>query len=242
MKIEKPIEVRALRSGVANEVWLLRGANASYVFKWLNHSDCLGLRRSDEFHLQQQLADVGLAPEVIALDPSRWVLQEYISATPISAKPIKTTEKLRITAQALAQIHRQKPAWQGTTLWQKADHYAHRLGETEQQQLAAFKKTLTTDEPQVLCHFDLAFAHILTGHSLKVIDWEYAGWGDRLTDIASTIEINGLDANGCAQLCHHYSEQTGIEIDNHCLHEHRQFVRWLYRQWSKLLQQGALSE
>ncbi|HAD49058.1 MAG TPA: hypothetical protein DCF92_09695, partial [Idiomarina sp.] len=68
--IEKPIEIQTLTAGPANQVLWLKGRTESYIFKWLRHSQRFGLDRSAEFELQQQLAATGLAPDVIALDPT----------------------------------------------------------------------------------------------------------------------------------------------------------------------------
>ena len=235
--IEKPIEIQALTAGPANQVLWLKGRTDSYIFKWLRHSQRFGLDRSAEFELQQQLAATGLAPDVIALDPAQWVLQRYVEGTPMNSFALGQTEKLKVTAQALALVHQQQPAWQGTTLWQKCDAYADKLGGAISSQLLQFKQALKSNRAQVLCHFDLAFAHILVNQKLTIVDWEYAGWGDRLTDIASSIEINQLDDPSADALCHYYRQYSDTVIDNHELNDHRLFVRWLNQQWTTLLNQ-----
>ena len=240
--IEKPIEITELAAGAANQVLRLRGATESYIFKWLKHNRRFGLNRDSEFKLQQQLAESGLAPNVLALDPDQWVLQEYVDGTPMTSFKLNPSEKLQVTAQALALVHQQQPRWAGDDIWQKTARYTNKLDTSTRQQLLQFQRALQTKEPDVLCHFDLAFAHILVNDSITIVDWEYAGWGDRLTDIASTIEINQLNDSCCDALCHYYKQETGITIDKHRLHDHRLFTRWLYQQWSRLLAQGELDE
>lgn len=235
--IEKPIEIQTLTAGPANQVLWLKGRTESYIFKWLRHSQRFGLDRRAEFELQQALAATGLAPEVIALDPSQWVLQRYVEGTPMNSFSLSHNEKLKVTARALAIVHQQQPDWQGSTLWQKCATYADKLGGSIQSQLAQFKNALSSSRRDVLCHFDLAFAHILVNQKVTIVDWEYAGWGDRLTDIASSIEINQLDEPSAEALCHYYHQHTGILIDQGELDDHRLFVRWLNQQWVTLLSQ-----
>jgi len=235
--IEKPIEIETLTAGPANQVLWLKGQTESYIFKWLRHSQRFGLNRSAEFELQQQLAATGLAPEVIALDPSQWVLQRYVDGTPMNSFSLSQTEKLKVTAQALAEVHNQQPNWQGSSLWQKCESYADRLGGSMKPQLSQFRRALKSHRADVLCHFDLAFAHILVNKNVTIVDWEYAGWGDRLTDIASSIEVNQLDEPSAEALCHYYRQQTGLTIDHRELDDHRLFIRWLNQQWFRLLKQ-----
>lgn len=240
--IEKPLEVISLASGLANDVLLLKGQHQSYIFKWLRHSDALGLDRNDEYCLQSLLAQAGLAPEVIALDPGRWVLQQYISGNSLADISYSHEKKLRYTARALALIHRQQPAWQGTDLWQKLAKYVARLGAKEQLQLAYFRNDLKTTEQPVLCHFDLSFGHIIVQDTIRIIDWEYAGWGDPLTDIASAAEINQLDESSVEALCWYYSAETGLVFDKQRFELNRFFIRWINRQWQQLLQQEVSHE
>jgi len=240
--IERPVEVVPLDAGQANEVLLLKGTNESYVFKWLHHSATLGLDRRSEFELQRELSKSGLAPKVIGFDPKRWVLQEYVAATPVSAGSLRCDQKIRLTAKALAKTHQQTPRWQGASLWQKLEYYVAKLGVVEQQQLKRFKDQLSSNERRVLCHLDLAFDHILWHDSLTIIDWEYASWGDRMTDIASTIEINQLDSSSADKLCYYYQLETGYRFDNTQLGAHRSFVQWINHQWLRLLKQGIQHE
>lgn len=235
--IEKPTEIKALTAGAANQVLWLKGRTESYIFKWLRHNQQFGLDRCEEFDLQQQLATEGLAPEVIALDPKQWVLQRYVAGTPLTSSALTSAERLEVTAKTLVMIHQQQPSWNGTTIWDKSEFYADRLGQAEKSQLARFKEELSSSHPNVLCHFDLAFAHILLNQRVMVVDWEYAGWGDRLTDIASTIEINQLDEPSAESLCKHYQRHSGHIIERQDLAKHRLFVRWLNQQWEKLLKQ-----
>lgn len=235
--IEKPLEIRELGAGAANQVVLLRGHSTDYIFKWLRHNQQLGLDRNAEFELQRKLAALQLAPEVIACDPNRWVLQRFVDGIPLAKWGADSASRLQIAARTLAKIHAQRPRWQGATLWQKCEQYVRQLDTAAQQALRHFREELRSDSPAVLCHFDLSFEHILLrDKGVSVIDWEYAGWGDRLTDIASTIEINQLSDASADILNDYYQQATGVVISQQQLHRHRLFVRWLNQQWAKLLQ------
>jgi thiamine kinase-like enzyme len=52
--------------------------------------------------------------------------------------------------------------------------------------LAKVENELKTDEPPCLCHNDLLSANFIDdGTSLRVIDWEYGGLGDRFFDLGN---------------------------------------------------------
>lgn len=233
--IEKPLQIVPLAAGQANEVLLLRGNQQSYIFKWLCHSNSFALNRSDEFRLQGLLAETGLAPEVIAFDAKRWVLQQYIKGKSLADMNLSWQQRLRYAARALALVHQQSPPWKGSDIWQKLEAYVARLGVAEQVELRHFRQELSATDRHVLCHFDLSFEHILVADSIRIIDWEYAGWGDRLTDIASAAEINRLDADSAEALCCYYTAETGYTIDKKRFEKHRLFIQWVNRQWQRLL-------
>lgn len=241
MKIPKPKCVKQLESGPANSVWLLQSSERSLIFKWLTYNDDLGLQRHREFELQQLLAQRGIAPKVVALDSERWVLQEYIEAPSLAAYEGDWDDKLAYLAAALAQVHQQQVAWNGDTLWQKLERYAPQLDAAYTKQLARFKSQLGTTSTPVLCHFDLSFENVLASDKPLIIDWEYAGWGDRLADIASSIEINQFSDESVAALCRHYAAITGYAIEAEKLAQYRQLVRWINAQWYRIVQQQGAS-
>lgn len=240
--IDKPTRILNLTQGMANEVLLLEGNDNSYVFKWLQKNELFGLQREQEFSLQQQLASNGLAPQVIAYDANSWVLQEYIAGHPLNDNAVELRTTITDLANALAAVHLQRPDWQGPTLQQRLTHYAKQLPTAAQQQLKQFTAILhTAPEHQVLCHHDLSVSHVLlTANGIKIIDWEYAAWGDRLTDIASTITINRLSAQQADWLVDDYQRLTKMAIDRSALQQHQHLVQWMYTSWYQLLNKDTV--
>ncbi len=62
----------------------------------------------------------------------------------------------------------------------------------------------------VPCHNDLLAANFIRGEAdhVWIVDWEYAGMGDRYFDLANFTINNELDASDERELLHHYFDQT----------------------------------
>ncbi len=57
----------------------------------------------------------------------------------------------------------------------------------------SIEETVKNDDPRCLCHNDLLLGNFIdAGHKLHIIDWEYAGRGDRFFDLgnfAASLEL-----------------------------------------------------
>jgi thiamine kinase-like enzyme len=62
----------------------------------------------------------------------------------------------------------------------------------------------------VPCHNDLLAANFIRGDAdhVWIVDWEYAGLGDRYFDLANFAVNNELDASDERELLHHYFDET----------------------------------
>ena len=84
--------------------------------------------------------------------------------------------------------------------------------------LSLIPLTKEYDDPkdQVLCHNDLALAHIVRTFPLCVVDWEYAALGNRYFDLAAAAQVNKLSTEESRQLAVHYAEITGLDEARVC--------------------------
>ena len=76
--------------------------------------------------------------------------------------------------------------------------------------------------------------HILMTDPMRVIDWEYAGIGNPLFDIASTIKINQLNSEMVERLISDYEKRTHYQVDRQRLSQWCEFVEWLNKVWQHL--------
>lgn len=189
--------------------------------KWLGDDDFSGVQRKHQFALQQQLYEVGIAPQPIWLsnDETIWVEQwESDSAsTGLSssrhasltlAETLMRIHSLSITAKPLNLVSRWRHYCEVAKLDTSSDLYLN-----AQALRKNVIKSEQDDEDCVLCHNDLLTNHLLLGknNTIKIIDWEYAAMGNRYFDLASCCLINKLDMNESEELVAHYAKVMNID-------------------------------
>lgn len=83
------------------------------------------------------------------------------------------------------------------------------------------------------CHNDLSLQNILLSISeqIKIIDWEYAGWGDPLLEIANLINSCDLQPNQENVLLAYYSKITNTIMDLEKLEKMKQLSIIVNRLW-----------
>ncbi|EKE84487.1 phosphotransferase [Idiomarina xiamenensis] len=223
LPIKGPWQVEPALSGVSNQVYVISNGQQRYVLKRFCHDHPYGLDRQQEVQLQQQLAQQGLAAEVIHYDAERGLLlQQFVPAPALAQTKMTEVERVRIVAENLAHIHRIQVNLASWSLRQRVDSYLQSLAQFDAATAANFRRRLrdyrelldSWGAHPVFCHNDLAYQHILlTQPNNCVLDWEYAGYGERLFDIASTIVVNRLSAASSLSLVHAYEGISGQNID-----------------------------
>lgn len=238
-----PLKVEPLYKGVANQVYKLRAADATYVVKLFCHDHPYGLDREQEVALQQHLALSQLAPEVIHFDANRGLLvQQYINVPDLTTSSIPESERIRALAEALSRIHQVQidvPMW---SLSSRLDDYLKALSGYDKQTATQFKQRLKKFRKAldawgahpVFCHNDLAMHHVFATVPATIIDWEYAGFGERLFDISNAILVNRLNTGQANSLINAYEGFTGVRIDRDQLEQWGQLATVINQLWYEL--------
>lgn len=247
-RLEAPICVQPLTSGLSNHTLRLLTPMQDCVLKRWQHGDLFAMDRALELTIQRRLAQHQLAPQVMDYDLEQgWFLQPYITAPSLQSAALAPSEKVHVMAKTLATIHDTTidiPAW---SLANRVEHYLAQLRERDahvadrmQLQLTPFLPLLDAwlTDP-VLCHNDLSMNHIMMTHPVTVLDWEYAGLGHRLFDLASAIQINQLSDPLKQRLIAAYEERSSQSVDTGQLTQWCQFVAWLNKLWQHLLKHAA---
>lgn len=187
-----PEQIRPLPQGLTNQGYLITLAEQSYVLRIAaTNSAELGINREAEYQIQQLLEQHQLVPKVLyrAADNSYW-LREYIEGTALTAEDL-TLRTLLEMANYLTKIHRlAAPATIPIIdLSAKLQAYQQLLGVSRQS--LGFK---TQNSPLGLCHMDPTPANWirLSSGQLMLLDWEYAGLGNPLWDMATLIQQASL--------------------------------------------------
>ncbi len=177
-----------------------------------NAADKLGIDREVEHHAAVLASEVGIGPEVIAfLRPEGYLVTRFVAGSPPAPEVVRTPEALAPIASALRRFHQGRRIPGSFSAFRVVERYAglaqqlavplpHAFTPFQEQARrmeAALYPVGREGAITVPCHNDLLNANFLwdTGH-VWILDWEYAGMGDRYFDLGN------LSAN------HQFSEQA----------------------------------
>jgi|TARA_R100000687_G_scaffold3766_1_gene4438 thiamine kinase-like enzyme len=241
--IDKPEEIKLLASGQSNQALRLITGTDDYVLKRWRNEEVFAVDREREVSLQQQLAKLSLAPEVLDYHTGQgWLLQPYYKAPSLEQVTLSPLIKATVLAETLAKIHSVRvdvPPW---SMAERIEHYLQQLQAFDAPSVTVMRQQLKPIASvlddwlsfPVLCHNDLSMNHILMTDPMRVIDWEYAGIGNPLFDIASTIKINQLNREMVERLISDYEKRTHYQVDRQRLSQWCEFVEWLNKVWQHL--------
>jgi thiamine kinase-like enzyme len=196
-----------------SEPVLLEGGitNRNYRMSW-GGRDCvvrlpgketalLGIDRATERDATRAAA--GIAPDVIAFDPRHECLvTSFIDGRPVEASELRGP-LLAEVAGALRSVHSGRRLTYAFSPWQRVARYRATAvrrqmplppGFDEVSAAAARISAALGPRPSAPCHNDLLTANFMhDGSRLRILDWEYAGQGDPLFDLANLASNNGFD-------------------------------------------------
>ncbi|HEY6640680.1 choline/ethanolamine kinase family protein [Povalibacter sp.] len=190
--------VERIKHGLTNDSWLVRSDAGSFVVRNSNTSeDSLQINRRSEALILEAVARAGIGPEVICCDPARHLLvTRYAGTTWTEAHALDQANIGRVAA-LLRRLHAVKPppGIQIVDLGSVVHGYLRTLDEhgrtmeSDHSQLRARADQIASflrAEPELrLCHNDIHALNIVDDGTLRLIDWEYAGLGERMFDLAS---------------------------------------------------------
>jgi thiamine kinase-like enzyme len=138
---------------------------------------------------------VGVGPQVIAfVKPEGWLVTRYIEGRLMPPEEIRTPEGIRRVAAAVRKVHEAAAIPGRFDAFAVVDEYReeaqkHRVwipAEFAHAHHAAERiRRARGPQPQVPCHNDLLNANFLDDGAIRIVDWEYAGMGDRFFDLAN---------------------------------------------------------
>jgi thiamine kinase-like enzyme len=200
--------VRVLEGGITNRNFLVNFGGDEYVVRLPGKdTDLLGIDREAERLATQQAAELGVGPKVAAMfeDPPCLVTC-FVEGRHLTADELREPDLLAEITNALRAFH--DSGLELPTDFHVSDivrEYAEvaqaRGGELPE----AFRESLerageivsaVRDHPEhqpVPSHNDLLAANFLhTGEHVAIVDWEYAGMGDRFFDLGNFAVNNEL--------------------------------------------------
>jgi aminoglycoside phosphotransferase len=201
-------------------------------------SEQLGADLHAEGEILGFVANAGLAPRVVRCDPcARLLVTQWIAGAAVDPTASARDRTIRQVATTLRRLHELTPLAGIRTVdfaAQIRQLEAALPAEVERLALAAcaveVMARLGPGRTIALCHHDIHAQNLLADAAgrLWLVDWEYAGLGDPVFDLASCASLLDLSAECTRLLCDEYIRAGGaIELGRLDL------ARWSfdYLQW-----------
>lgn len=192
----KEVHVTVLSGGITNSNYRVDVDGVSYVLRiGGKDTDLLGIDRAAEHEASLRAAEIGVGPAVVGFVESEgWLVTSFIHGHPIPPEEVRSRDGIRRVAAALRKFHEAAAIPGRFDSFAVVDVYraeAQRYGvwvpaEFAQAHYASERiRRARGLQPQVPCHNDLLNANFLDDGKIRIVDWEYAGMGDRFFDLAN---------------------------------------------------------
>lgn len=226
-------EVEALTGGLGNRSWRMRDAGRDLVVRLGNErAGAYGVDRGGEIAAQSLAAGQGLAPAVLWHDAAAGLLvTEFVPGRVWSKEAARDPLAAARVGEWLYRLH-QLPLSAGMARIDFCER-AVLLGQSLkqgsapqalQERAAGERSRLGDSTSPVLCHHDLHHLNMIdSGAGLIVLDWEYAGAGEPLMDLAGYVAYHDLGEPAIAALLAGYA----LEADEAC-RVRLAAARWLF--------------
>ncbi len=192
------VAVEPLGGGITNHNFKVTVAGDAFVLRvGGKDTELLGIDRSTEEAAARMAARTGVGPEVVdVVRPEGYLVTRFIDGEPVPIERMREPDMTSRAAGAIRRIH-DAPAIPGRFDSHRvvevyaetaADHgvvvpdayaWAHEISDRIERARGP--------QPLVPCHDDFLNANFLldSAGAIRIVDWEYAGMGDRFFDLAN---------------------------------------------------------
>ena len=209
-------EARPLEGGITNRNYLVTLGGNRYVIRVPGKdTSLLGIDRSAEREANENAAAIGVAPRVMAqLDDPPCLVTEFVTCTEMTAEDLREPATMKTVMGLLRSVHdsqggsadelrflsRGRGATRETAAARGGEIPA--AYEEAHERAREIESALSGPEHEpVPCHNDLLAGNFLRGsEQIWLVDWEYAGMGDRYFDLANFAINNELESLAAREL------------------------------------------
>ncbi len=216
---ESEREPEPLEGGITNRNYRARLGGTDYVIRVPGKdTSLLEIDRGAEKIANERAAAIGIAPPVAAtLDEPQAIVTVFVDGEGMEPADLREPETMTEVARSLRAIHelgeplptrfdsfRVVETYAGTAVERGAElpeAYAEAL-----RRAGEIERTLSgTEHDPVPCHNDLLAANFIRGAAqIWIVDWEYAGMGDRYFDLATSRSTTSSTTTGQVALLEAY--------------------------------------
>jgi thiamine kinase-like enzyme len=210
------VEIEPLGGGITNRNFRVDCEGRAYVLRiGGKDTEVLGIDRRAEFRAASVAASLGVGPDVVAfVEPEGYLVTRFVEGAPAPPEEIRQPQVLREVAELMRRVH------EGPALPARFD--AFRVVEAYRASAIAYgvdvpaayeRAKATADRIEaalgghaaVPCHNDLLNANFIRSpEGIRIVDWEYAGMGDRFFDLANFAVNHELGEEGESALLEAY--------------------------------------
>ena len=215
-----------LSGGITNSNFKVNFGGDDYVVRLPGKdTEKLGIDRGAECVANSKAAELGIAPRVaMSLHEPECIVTDFIAGRELEASELRESATMTAVAQSLRLFHDS-----GTELSTDFDSFrivrdyaatakGHGAELPEGYKAAlghakAVERAMRGKEHRAVpCHNDLLAANFLDdGERILIVDWEYAGMGNRYFDLGNFAVNNDLDEQGEEALLEAYFGQSPDE-------------------------------
>ena len=193
---DRGARVVPLAGGITNHNFKVEVRGDTFVLRMGGaQTGLLGIDREVEHQASLRAAEVGLGPEVAGfLEEEGWLVTRFIDGRPIPLEEMRRPETIRRVAAALRKFHEAAPIPGRFDAHVVVEEYrreaeAHGVvipdGYAAAHEMSERIRRARGPQTPVPCHNDLLNANFLDDGEIRIVDWEYAGMGDRFFDLAN---------------------------------------------------------
>jgi len=198
--------ISALAGGLDNHSWRVTSAVGDWVVRSAGSRDQhFAINRVAERQSQAAAAALGFAPAIVYADPERGILiSEHLDGQVWTREAARVPAGIRMLGARLGALHAAPPP-RDVRRVNVHDVLAHYLelrgvppGPVSRDDIGArLRWSLATyrHAPPALCHNDLHHLNLIGEAPLRFVDWEYAGVGDPIFELAAVIGYHDYDAD-----------------------------------------------
>jgi thiamine kinase-like enzyme len=217
------VSVEPIKHGLTNQSWLVRtGADAVVVRVSNPQEDTLQIDRASEAVILAAVAEAGIGAEVLQYDLNDRILVTRYLGEPWVQEEARSDRNIYRIAEMLRRLHRvpPPPGARVVELTATLEGYFRTLAErgapaalTEKslrERALQVATKLRENAAATLCHNDVHHLNVIDSGGLRLIDWEYAGVGQRLFDLASVCVYHNYDKLQREQLLSAYTSLRDV--------------------------------
>jgi thiamine kinase-like enzyme len=220
-------EIEELGGGITNRNFKVTVDSEEFVLRvGGKDTELLGIDRSAEHGASLVAAELAIGPEVVRfIEPEGWLVTRFVHGRPLPPDEMRRPENVARAARTLRRLH------DGPSIPGRFDSFrvveayretakAHSVRVPDSYEWA---KGIADEierrrgaEPERACHNDLLNANFIDqGGRLRIVDWEYAGMGDRFFDLANFSVNHELgEAENEALLAAYFGEASAADVES----------------------------